>query len=145
MSENLQILLLSAHILIGICLISIILIQRSKGSDMGAAFGGGASDTVFGARGAATFLSRTTAILATLFFASSLVLAYLHRAGGAATTGDSVFDQADAPTEIVAPAVDPLVAPELEGLDVLPAEPADLAPVEPVDEADSEEDNPQDQ
>lgn len=139
MSENLQILLLSAHILLGICLVSIILIQKSKGSDMGAAFGGGASDTVFGARGAATFLSRTTAILATLFFASSLMLAYLHRAGGAATTGDSVFDQADSvPAEVVAPAVDPLLAPELDGIDI---EGLDVAPAEPAD-ATEEDSNP---
>lgn len=138
MSENLQILLLSGHILLGICLISIILIQRSKGSDMGAAFGGGASDTVFGARGSATFLSRTTAILATLFFASSLALAYIHRAGGAATTGESVFDGDEAATEIVSPAFeptddtssDPLEAPEFEGLDLAPAGPADVAPTD---------------
>jgi len=65
------------QILIAIVLIGIILIQQGKGADMGASFGGGSSQTLFGARGSATFLSRATAVLATLFFATSLGLAYL--------------------------------------------------------------------
>ena len=57
-------------------LIGLVLIQHGKGADMGAAFGSGASATVFGARGSGNFLSRTTAILAALFFVTSMVLAY---------------------------------------------------------------------
>ncbi len=64
------------HLFLSIALIGLILIQHGKGADAGAAFGSGASGTVFGARGAANFLSRTTAVLATLFFITSLALAW---------------------------------------------------------------------
>jgi len=64
------------HVFLSAGLIGLILIQHGKGADAGAAFGSGASATVFGARGAANFLSRTTAILAILFFITSFVLAW---------------------------------------------------------------------
>jgi preprotein translocase subunit SecG len=64
------------HIFICVGLIGLVLIQHGRGADAGAAFGSGASATVFGSRGAASFLTRTTAILATLFFVTSLTLAY---------------------------------------------------------------------
>jgi preprotein translocase subunit SecG len=66
------------HILLGLSIIGLILMQQGKGADAGATFGGGASGSVFGAQGAASFLSRTTAILATLFFITSLGLAWLN-------------------------------------------------------------------
>ncbi len=66
--------ILFLHVLVSITLIGLILIQHGKGADAGAAFGSGSSSTVFGARGAASFLSRATSILATLFFALSLIL-----------------------------------------------------------------------
>jgi len=78
MSETIQTLILSAHILVGILLVGIILIQRGKGSDAGMAFGGGASGTVFGAAGSGTFLTKTTKWLAVAFFSTSLGLAYVH-------------------------------------------------------------------
>lgn len=65
------------QVLISIGLVALILMQHGKGADAGAAFGSGASGTVFGARGSANFLSRTTAWLATGFFLVSLALAYL--------------------------------------------------------------------
>lgn len=68
---------LVVHILISIALIGLVLIQRGKGADMGAAFGSGASGTVFGSQGSGNFITRSTAILATGFFITSLVLAYL--------------------------------------------------------------------
>ena len=68
-------LLLVVHVLIAIALIALVLLQQGKGAEAGAAFGGGASSTVFGSRGSSSFLSRTTAMLATLFFVVSLVLA----------------------------------------------------------------------
>ena len=74
---NLQSVLLIAHVVISIGIISLVLLQRGKGADAGAAFGSGASGTVFGAKGSANFLSRTTAALATLFFVTSLSLAFL--------------------------------------------------------------------
>ena len=65
------------QVLIALALIGIVLVQHGKGADMGASFGGGSSQTLFGSRGSATFLSHVTAVLATLFFATSLALAYL--------------------------------------------------------------------
>lgn len=70
-------LLLVIHVLLSLGIIGLVLLQRGKGAEAGAALGGGASSTVFGARGAANFLSRSTAVLAALFFISSLGLAYL--------------------------------------------------------------------
>jgi preprotein translocase subunit SecG len=59
-----------------VAMIGLILIQHGKGADMGAAFGGGSSGSLFGASGSANFLSRTTAVLATVFFVATLSLAY---------------------------------------------------------------------
>ncbi len=71
-----QTILTVVHLFLAIGLIGLVLIQHGKGADMGAAFGSGASATVFGARGSGNFLSRTTGILAALFFITSMVLAY---------------------------------------------------------------------
>ncbi len=68
---------LMIHTLIALLIIVLVLMQRGKGADAGAAFGSGASGTVFGARGSANFFSRATAVLATAFFVSSLALAYM--------------------------------------------------------------------
>ncbi len=65
------------HVIVALAIIGIVLLQQGRGADAGAGFGGGASNTVFGARGTASFLSRTTAILAALFFSTSILLAYL--------------------------------------------------------------------
>ena len=65
------------HVLVGIAVIGLVLIQHGKGADAGAAFGSGSSGTVFGAQGSASFLSRTTGILAAVFFSTSLGLAIL--------------------------------------------------------------------
>lgn len=65
------------HTLIALGIIILVLLQRGKGAETGAAFGGGASGTVFGSRGSTSFFSRTTAILATAFFATSLTLAWI--------------------------------------------------------------------
>ncbi|HYW04086.1 MAG TPA: preprotein translocase subunit SecG [Gammaproteobacteria bacterium] len=70
--------LLIVHVLLSVSLITLVLLQHGQGADAGAAFGSGASATVFGSRGSANFLSRTSALLATLFFATSLALAYLY-------------------------------------------------------------------
>ncbi len=73
----LQQFLLVVHVLLSAAIIVLVLLQRGKGADAGAGFGSGASGTVFGARGSSTFFSKSTAILATLFFITSLWLAYL--------------------------------------------------------------------
>src|SRR5262245_40088626 len=75
--------LLVAHLIIAAALCGFVLMQHGKGADMGAAFGSGASGSLFGAVGSANFLSRTTAILATIFFLTSVGLTFfgtMHRA-----------------------------------------------------------------
>lgn len=71
------IIMLGIQIIVAILLVALILLQQGKGATAGASFGGGASETVFGARGSANFLSRTTAIFATIFLFNSLFLGYL--------------------------------------------------------------------
>ena len=82
------------HVLVAIAIIGLVLLQHGKGAGMGSGFGGGASGSLFGATGSANFLSRTTAVLAALFFVSSLTLAYFatQRPSGPA----SVVDRAPA-------------------------------------------------
>ncbi len=72
-----EIILLTIHIISAICLIGFILIQQGKGSEVGASFGAGASQTIFGSQGSGSFLTRITAILVTIFFITSLALGYL--------------------------------------------------------------------
>lgn len=68
--------ILSVQMLSALAMIVLILVQHGKGADMGAAFGSGGSGSLFGASGSANFLSRTTAVLATVFFVCTLALAY---------------------------------------------------------------------
>lgn len=82
--ETIQKAVLIAHTLIALLIIVLVLLQRGKGADAGAAFGAGASGTVFGARGSSSFFSRATAVCATAFFVSSLTLAYLSSQGSTA-------------------------------------------------------------
>jgi preprotein translocase subunit SecG len=89
--NSLNTLLLIAHVLIAASIILLVMVQKGKGADAGAGFGAGASGTVFGARGSANFLSRSTAVAAALFFATSLGLAYVNRNVEVAT---SVLDRA---------------------------------------------------
>lgn len=100
-------LLLTVHILVGLSVIGLVLLQHGKGADMGAAFGSGASGSLFGASGSANFLSRTTAILAAVFFLTSLGLTYLASSKPKAPTSvmDSVNTEAvvPAPTEVPVP------------------------------------------
>jgi preprotein translocase subunit SecG len=83
--------LVIVQVVIALALVGLILVQHGKGADAGAAFGSGASGTVFGAKGSANFMTRATAGLATVFFAISLTLAYL--INGASTPTGSVTDQ----------------------------------------------------
>lgn len=72
-----QQILLILHVLIALSLIGLVLIQHGKGADIGAAFGSGASNTVFGSQGSSSFLFKITGLLAALFFATSLTLGYM--------------------------------------------------------------------
>ena len=89
-------LILIVDVVVALCIIGLVLLQHGKGADVGAAFGSGASGSLFGASGSANFLSRTTAILAVVFFLTTFVLAYLvthkPRVGGGVM--DTVKEQA---------------------------------------------------
>ncbi len=74
--EILQSVMLAVHVLTAVALVVLVLLQQGKGADMGAAFGTGSAGSVFGAAGSANFLSRSTAIAATVFFATSVGLTY---------------------------------------------------------------------
>ena len=87
---TIQTIVLSAHTVIALLIIILVLLQRGKGADAGAAFGSGTSGTVFGSQGSSNFFSRATAILATAFFISSLSLAYL--SSQQADTPDSLIE-----------------------------------------------------
>lgn len=93
---------LTVHILIGLAIIGLVLMQHGKGADMGAAFGSGASGSLFGASGSANFLSRATGILAAIFFLTSLALAYV--ASNKPKTTGSLMQEA-VQSEAVSPAV----------------------------------------
>ena len=107
-------LLLSFHVIIAVLIIALILLQKGKGAAMGSAFGAGASGTIFGAKGSANFLSRTTAVLATIFFITSLALAYLNKG---TIKVDSVLDQIQS---------DQIIIDESENQELRPSIPFDL-------------------
>jgi preprotein translocase subunit SecG len=121
---TLHTLVLIAHVLIGASIVGLVLLQRGKGADAGAAFGAGASGTVFGARGSANFLSRSTAVMATLFFVTSLSLAYL---GAQRRPVESVLDVAGDAAVTQAPAI-PVMPPATGGAPVSAPLPAPASP-----------------
>ncbi len=90
-------LVLVLQLLAAMVMIGLVLIQHGKGADMGASFGSGASGSLFGATGSANFLSRSTAVCATVFFVCTLALAFMSNAGSRASTGGSVLDRPAAP------------------------------------------------
>ena len=136
--DTIQKAVLIVHTLIALMIIVLVLLQRGKGADAGAAFGAGASGTVFGARGSASFFSRATAVFATLFFISSLALAYLSSQVSEAPT--SLLENAPA-VEAAPEEVPPLSEetpvsdlPELEATD----DAVDLPEIEEEPELDQE-------
>lgn len=127
--------LLIIHILLAVFLIGLILLQRGKGAEVGAAFGRGASATVFGARGSASFLTKLTAIGAVLFFGTSLSLAYI--ASHKQQSGNSLFDQikpADNNAQVISPDSE---QQEAKAAVEVSSEAADVPPVEDVDRGDA--------
>jgi len=110
-------LLLTVHILVALGIIGLVLMQHGKGADMGAAFGSGASGSLFGATGSANFLSRTTGVLAAVFFATSLSLAYV-ASSKPKTTGSVMEETVQS---------QPVSKPSAAGEEV-PAAPADGGP-----------------
>jgi len=104
------ILLTILHVIVAVFLILVVLLQTGKRADLAGAFGGGGSQTAFGARGAATLLSRLTAWSAGIFMATSLMLALM---SSSSTGGGSVLDSlpASAPASAPAPATPPPTNP----------------------------------
>ena len=118
---------LIAHVLIAASIIGLVMLQKGKGADAGAGFGAGASGTVFGARGSSNFLSRSTAVAATLFFASSLGLAYLNRN---AEVAPSLLDEvAVEEGAVIEPAPGEVISSDVE-FDLPPLPEPDAAPAE---------------
>jgi len=113
---TIQTAVLIGHTIIALLIIILVLLQRGKGADAGAAFGSGASGTVFGASGSSNFFSRATAVLATMFFASSLTLAYLSSQAGARGP-DSLLE--NAATEEIIPEPEQDVSGKLTDLPAL--------------------------
>jgi len=114
-------LILVLQLISALVMIGLVLVQHGKGADMGASFGSGASGSLFGATGSANFLSRSTAVCATVFFCCTLGLAYISNNPGGTAAADSVLDRA-APAAIGASgaAAIPGVAPTV----LTPAAPA---------------------
>jgi preprotein translocase subunit SecG len=116
-------LVLAIQLLSALTMIGLVLVQHGKGADMGASFGSGASGSLFGATGSANFLSRSTAVCATVFFVCTLVLAYLG-SGGQRVEGGSVLDRpAGAASEAAGTAV-PGAIPTAPTAPAVPAVPA---------------------
>ena len=111
-------LLIIVQVVLSIALIVLVLLQHGKGADAGAAFGSGASSTVFGSRGSANFFSRATGILATLFFINCLGLAYL--VSHQQTASDSIVDTYEAGQAVEQPASGPADVP------AAPSRPSDI-------------------
>ncbi len=94
---------LVVHVLVALTVIGLVLLQHGKGADMGSGFGGGSSGSLFGASGSANFLSRATAVLATVFFLTSLGLAYMatHRTKPSGGVMDAVKTEKSAPAAVI--------------------------------------------
>ncbi len=114
-----QSIVLMFHVGVALLIVMFVLLQRGKGASAGTGFGAGASGTVFGSRGSASFLSRATAVLATLFFATSLSLAYL---AGQQTAPTSLLEQSldEPPPAPQTPQFEPTELPDLRGLELEP-------------------------
>ena len=121
-------LILVVQMLSALGMIGLVLVQHGKGADMGAAFGSGSSGSLFGASGGANFLSRTTAVLAAVFFVCTLLLAYFGNARP--QSNGSVLENAAVTTPVPAPVVDNSPAAQIPGN--TPAGQAASAPVSPV-------------
>ena len=125
------------HVLAALCIIGLVLLQHGKGADMGSGFGGGASGSLFGATGSANFLSRSTAVLAAIFFALSLALAWVATNRSSTEQGgggvmDTVRQRQDAVRQQQEPAKDvpkPEAQPQQPAAEA--AKPAQEAPKAP--------------
>jgi len=119
-------LLIILHVLVSFALILIVLLQTGKGAEMGASFGGGSNQTIFGSRGAATFLSKVTTAAAVAFMLTSLSLAYLSSRRHASIVPETPAAAAPAGEPVTLP------VPDSPGALPIPAAPAADAPAAPA-------------
>jgi len=101
--NNLHAIIIVIQVIAALMIIGLVLLQHGKGADMGAAFGSGASGSLFGASGSSNFLSRSTGIAAAVFFAATLALSFVG-SRPASTSGVGVMDQVPTPAKPAAPA-----------------------------------------
>ena len=127
---TIQSIVLYIHLLVALMIIVLVLLQRGKGAEAGTGFGAGASGTVFGARGSSNFFSRATGVLATMFFVTSLSLAYL---AGQTTAPTSLLEEESVLGTVPEPA---LSEPESSAL---PSELPELPSLPSVDEPAADE------
>ena len=118
--------LIVLHVLVALAIIGLVLLQHGKGADMGSGFGGGASGSLFGATGSANFLSRTTAVLAAVFFVLSLALAYTATRRPAEEGGGVIDAIRNKQSQVPAPAQKPAA-----DVPKPPAQPQAPAPAQP--------------
>ena len=126
-----SVLIVIIHILVSLALIGIVLLQAGKGADIGAAFGAGSSQTMFGTRGAATFLQKATVTAAVTFMVTSLALTFIsNRSKSSSVVKQAVPAAPQAPGTSAPPAapVAPATPGTLPGLPAMPSEPKPGAP-----------------
>ncbi|MCY4473388.1 MAG: preprotein translocase subunit SecG [Kistimonas sp.] len=117
--------ILAVHILVALGLIGLVLLQQGKGAEAGASFGAGASQTVFGSSGAGSFLARVTAVLAAIFFATSVALAILARGGMSVSPSIGVPDAIETisvPAEAGSPSEKEEAVSDVPQVDSLPVD-----------------------
>ncbi|WP_137173396.1 preprotein translocase subunit SecG [Massilia sp. HP4] len=136
-------LIIVVQVVSALAIIGLVLMQHGKGADMGAAFGSGASGSLFGASGSSNFLSKSTAVAAAIFFGSTLALAYIGNSGSSGESGGGVMGRVTVPSSQApasgipggAPAqTAPADVPSLPASNAAPAEavPATPAPAAPA-------------
>ncbi|MEN8170916.1 MAG: preprotein translocase subunit SecG [Pseudomonadota bacterium] len=117
--------ILIVHVLAAIGVVALVLLQQGKGADMGAAFGSGASSTVFGSQGSSSFITRGTGILATVFFVTSMTLAVLSSRGvdNTSVTDSVVTEEVDSEVSVAEDMPSAPQAPAVEAASDMPAAP----------------------
>ncbi len=135
-------LIIVVQVVSALAIIGLVLMQHGKGADMGAAFGSGASGSLFGASGSSNFLSKSTAVAAAIFFGSTLALAYIGNSGSGGESGGGVMGRVTvpssqapatgipggAPAQTAPPDVPTLPATNAAPAEAIPATPAPAAP-----------------
>lgn len=118
--QALMTVVLLLQVLSALAMIGLVLVQHGKGADMGASFGSGASGSLFGATGSANFLSRSTAVAATVFFASTLGLAYFGNQRGTGAEPPSLLEQAASAAAAASVTAASAAAPAASGAALIP-------------------------